>query len=490
MARRLMDPYFTVLDSNGDPVSGALLNAYESGTTTRLDTFSDEGLTSANANPVVADAAGRFGEIWLKEQDYKVVITDASGVTIKTIDPIKGAFTISGDDFKVSQQSPADLTVQVSAGTLYDLTTKARVSKAVQNSGAVTAPTTNPRFDIVHIDQLSGVIGITTGAEAASPSDPTLADGLLPLARLSLATTTTEITSTEITDIRELANIGQAVYGADASEVALNDQDWTAIASAGTVNIGAAATERVNITGTTTITAFDTVGAGIAREVRFDGALTLTHNATSLILPGGANITTAAGDTAKFVSEGSGNWRCLWYVQADGTPVINPTVAFTDVSTLETEQATTSGTAKDFTSIPSGTRIIIVSWDGVGWTSAQDLLIQIGDSGGIEATGYIGTHFNIANAGAAAVVNLSTGFPLVHNSTAGGNSISGMLILSRIDSGGLTWAAMGNGGSVQTVDEFSAVGGYKTLSAELDRVRFTSVSAGTFTAGSVNITYM
>jgi hypothetical protein len=50
----------------------------------------------------------------------------------------------------------------------------------------------------------------------------------------------------------------------------------------------------------------------------FAGALTFTHNATSLILPGAANITTAAGDVAWVESLGSGNWRCLVYMPAGG----------------------------------------------------------------------------------------------------------------------------------------------------------------------------
>jgi hypothetical protein len=53
--------------------------------------------------------------------------------------------------------------------------------------------------------------------------------------------------------------------------------------------------------------------------VRFAAALTLTHNATSLILPGAANITTAAGDVGIFTSDGSGNWRCINYETAAGT---------------------------------------------------------------------------------------------------------------------------------------------------------------------------
>lgn len=85
------------------------------------------------------------------------------------------------------------------------------------------------------------------------------------------------------------------------------------VASSGTTNIGAAASNTVRITGTTTITAFDTVDAGIRRTVRFAAALTLTHNGTSLILPGGQSITTVADDTAEFLSLGSGNWVCLSY---------------------------------------------------------------------------------------------------------------------------------------------------------------------------------
>jgi hypothetical protein len=73
----------------------------------------------------------------------------------------------------------------------------------------------------------------------------------------------------------------------------------------------------VTITGTTTITSFgSTAVAGAKRWVMFSDILILTHNATSLILPGGANITTAAGDTALFENEGGGNWRCLFYTRA------------------------------------------------------------------------------------------------------------------------------------------------------------------------------
>ena len=103
---------------------------------------------------------------------------------------------------------------------------------------------------------------------------------------------------------------------------ALNEAPTVTIASAATVNIGAAAGNSISVTGTTTITAFDTIAAGAMRRVVFAGALTLTHNATSLILPSGANITTAAGDVAEFLSLGSGNWRCTHYMRATGAALV------------------------------------------------------------------------------------------------------------------------------------------------------------------------
>lgn len=93
------------------------------------------------------------------------------------------------------------------------------------------------------------------------------------------------------------------------------------VASSTTTDIGAAASQNVRITGTTTITGFGTAAAGTFRRVQFNGILTLTYNATSLILPSAANITTAAGDVAEFVSEGSGNWRCVNYIRFSGSPV-------------------------------------------------------------------------------------------------------------------------------------------------------------------------
>ena len=89
----------------------------------------------------------------------------------------------------------------------------------------------------------------------------------------------------------------------------------TSIASAATCDLGAAGALFVQVTGTTAITGLGS-GTNLLRFVRFAGALTLTHNATSLILPGGGDIATIAGDCAIFTSDASVNWRCHSYQRA------------------------------------------------------------------------------------------------------------------------------------------------------------------------------
>lgn len=95
----------------------------------------------------------------------------------------------------------------------------------------------------------------------------------------------------------------------------------TDVASATTIDLDAATGDYVHITGTTAITGV-TLAQGQTRKVVFDGILTFTNGA-SLILPSGANITTAAGDSAVLVGEASGVVRCISYTTASGTPLVS-----------------------------------------------------------------------------------------------------------------------------------------------------------------------
>jgi len=101
---------------------------------------------------------------------------------------------------------------------------------------------------------------------------------------------------------------------AQANQTAFGTQ--TSIASASTTDLGTIATNNALITGTTTINSFG-ASASLANPlylVQFNGSLQLTYNATSLILPGAANITTQAGDSAfvEFINI-LGYWQVIGY---------------------------------------------------------------------------------------------------------------------------------------------------------------------------------
>jgi len=122
--------------------------------------------------------------------------------------------------------------------------------------------------------------------------------------------------------------------------------DVSTLASATVTDIGASPSPLIYISGTTTITNLGTVAANVRRTVRFIASLTLTYNATSLILPGGASITTAANDSAEFVSLGSGNWLCLDYMRSNGKPVA-----------FAYDRSTILGTVSQSSGVPTGSII-------------------------------------------------------------------------------------------------------------------------------------
>lgn len=149
--------------------------------------------------------------------------------------------------------------------------------------------------------------------------------------------------------------------------------------------------------------------------------------------------------------------------------------------TLGTPQATTSGTSIDFTSIPSGTNLIIVSFIGVSTNGTSGIIVQLGDSGGVETSGYLGCAYRNT------YTNYTDGIG-ISSANAAASVYHGLVILNRAD--GNTWCAgvfMG-----QSDTNYIGVGGAsKTLSAELDRIRVTtSGGVNTFDAGTLNLSYM
>jgi len=154
-----------------------------------------------------------------------------------------------------------------------------------------------------------------------------------------------------------------------------------------------------------------------------------------------------------------------------GTPVMNASVISSG-----TAVSSTSGTSIDFTGIPSWVKRVTVMFDGLSTDGGSSIQIQIGDSGGIETTGYVSGN---------AYGGLTTGFVLAINPSASYLQI-GTMVFTNLS--GNTWVQ--NGNSLVTAVAIQPAAGSKTLSATLDRVRITTVNGtDNFDAGTINILY-
>jgi len=229
-----------------------------------------------------------------------------------------------------------------------------------------------------------------------------------------------------------------------------------------------------DITGTASITSIGTVGVGTVVGLHFDAALTLTHHATDLILPGGANITTAAGDEAIALEYATGDWRILSYTRASGLPV-HPII------TLGSPNSSTGVTSIDYTGLPSGIKEVDIDISGTSLSGTSDLLIQLGDSGGFETTGYV------SGSDSGGGVSTSTaGF--VVRLAAAANVGYGHMHLTLADASANEWVSSHSARVAASACTHG--GGNKALSGELTQIRITTVNGtDTIDAGKVNIAY-
>lgn len=192
-------------------------------------------------------------------------------------------------------------------------TTKAGEAASSATAAAGSASTANTKASEAASSASSAAGSASTATTKAGEASTSAADAAT--SATAAAASVASISGGPVTSVN--GKTGVAVLAvSDINEVAA-----PSVASAATVDLGASAATTINITGTTGITSFGTSAEGVVRRLVFTGVLALTHNGTSLILPGAANITTAAGDVAEFRSLGGGNWKCISYQKADGSSV-------------------------------------------------------------------------------------------------------------------------------------------------------------------------
>lgn len=346
-------------------------------------------------------------------------------------------------------------------------------------NGALGTPSSGTATNITGLPIASGVSGL--GANIATALAVAVGSAGAPVVLNGALGTPTSGTLTNATGLPAAGVVGTAaILGANTFTAIQRWAKGADVASAGALTLGTDG-NYFDITGTTSITSIGTAGIGTWVRLHFDGALTLTHHATDLILPGAANITTAAGDEAEFIEYASGDWRCVSYTKASGAAVVSIGI------TLGTSTATTSGTSIDFTGIPSTAKRITVNLKSVSTDGTSVHLIQLGDSGGVETSSY-DTAASTLSSGAISA-SYTTGFGLRGNANVAAHAYSGTIIFSLEESSTNQWIGAG----ALAIDGTGAtilVAGYKALSATLDRVRLTTVNGtNTFDAGEVNITY-
>ena len=148
---------------------------------------------------------------------------------------------------------------------------------------------------------------------------------------------------------------------------------------------------------------------------------------------------------------------------------------------------TASGTSINFTGLPSWVKRITVMFNGVSTNGTSVRMVQLGDSGGVETTGYDAYGLKVETSGGITPGGSVNGF--IIRSNAGSQAMNGAMYINLLT--GNTWVSTHslNSGAATTSEAFMGSGS-KTLSSTLDRIRITTVNGtDAFDAGLINILY-
>lgn len=255
-----------------------------------------------------------------------------------------------------------------------------------------------------------------------------------------------------------------------------------------TLNINSAGAKAVTKNGAVALVAGD-IPSGAVAHVVYDGTRFQLLNVGTLLDSADigvavqaydADIPTVAGTAAEIIT-GTETAVRSW-APDDLNDAINSLATTISTTSVVT---TTSGATKDIT-VPAGTKYAIIPLLGVSMDASAAPMVQLGDAGGIEATGYTGTTAN--NVPTISCIGWSTGALLTGDPVASTMALSGHIILTLANPATNTWAIsinLGENISGSSGEGFKGAG-QKSLSAAITTIRLTSV-AGTaaFDLGSI-----
>lgn len=443
-------PYFRIQmnDGNGNPLSGGKLYTYEAGTTTPKATYTDASGDTANTNPVILDSNGS-ADVWLGTGSYKFDLTDRDDVQISGFpkDDILGDTSASFNASVLSTAANLNIT------TAYrDYYIKGTATLTLSLLGAVDA---GEGFTFSVQNTGTGIVTI----------DPDLSETINGAATLALSPNQWAI-------------------------VTCDGTNWSALVYAAPYN-------NLNASAAPTVNDDETDGYGL-NSVWFDttaspkeayrcldpseGAAVWIETTLTTSELGSAAVADLIDDDTMATASSSN------IASAESTKAYVDTVAAGIGTTLGTPVTLTTQTAVDFTSIPSGTTKIHIYGYDVSTNGSSKLQLQIGDSGGIETSGYVG---NCGEDGGTSIEysdESNVGYVLsVYASPAYVQQL--VYTLHLVNASTNTW--MIEGGFARTDSTFTGESiGRKSLSGELTQLRLTT-SNGTdqYDAGVFNIRY-
>ena len=232
-----------------------------------------------------------------------------------------------------------------------------------------------------------------------------------------------------------------------------------------------------------------TIPAGriaILPNVQIDGVLNVEGE---VFIPSGATL----GDLdaqlalkAPLVNPAFTNPTATTQAAQDNSTKVATTAYVDGKMVLATAVNTTSGTAIDFTGIPSWVKRIVVMFNGVSTNGVSQVLLRVGSPSGIVSSEYKCINSSIAALSAASSFS-SIGFPITETATQATDAMSGKIELVKITSN--TWTCHGAVTRRTNISSYT-VGASGDLASALDRVRITTANGtDTFDAGQINIMY-